>query len=298
MKRILLSSVVALTILGGSLYAETEKVSGIKSEEVSNKALKSAKDSANAHRNDIKIIQEAVDAVKLTQDVIIQLNKKEKETAIKTLEKAIGKLEVVLSSPKAPALIPLSTNVVVSEFGKGPRDAENAIITATALLEKGKVQAAREIVIGLKDEIDFITINLPLASYPSALKLAAKFLHEDKVDEAKKVLIGALNTFVEVTMVTPIGMIEAQSLIEASKNVAKKDKKLALSHLEEAKKALKKSEVLGYVSESDTTYRILNDSINAIEKEIKGKNETEKLFEELIQKLKEFKDSAIKSITK
>ncbi len=299
MKKVILSSIVAISLVGGSLAAaETNTTAKQTSKEVSTKALKVAKDKANAHKGDVKVVQEAVDAVKLTQDVVVLLNKNEKEKAIKTLEKAIGKLEVVLSNPKAPALIPLNANVIVKEFTKGPREAENLIITATALLEKGKVQAARRIVVGLVDEIDFVTVNLPLASYPAALKLAAKFLHENKVTEAKRVLLAALNTFVEVDVVTPIGIIEAQSLIEAASKIAKKDKKLALSHLEEAKRALKKSEVLGYVSDSDTTYKMLNDAINAIEKEIRGKNEAAKLFDELIAKLKEFKEKAVKSITK
>ena len=310
MKRVILSSIVAMGLFGAPILADEAKTPAqapaqaqtktakVTSKEVSSNALKSAKSSANAQKGDIKVIKEAVDAVKLTQEVLVQLDKKEKDKAIKTLESAIGKLEVVLTNPKAPALIPLSANVVVSEFAGSPRDAENAIITSTALLEKHKVQAARAIVVGLRDEIDFVTVNLPLASYPSALKLASKFLHEDKIDRAKKVLLTALNTFVEVNVVTPIGIIEAQSLIQTASQIAKKDKTLALSHLEEAKRALKKSEVLGYVSDSDTTYKMLNDAINAIEKEIRGKNEAKKLFDELIEKLKEFKDKAVKSITK
>jgi tetratricopeptide (TPR) repeat protein len=298
MKKIILSSLVAVALTGSLFATEANATAAASSKAVSTKALKSAKESANAKKGDIKIIQEAVDAVNLTKEVVALLAKKEKDKAIKTLEKAIGKLEVVLSNPKAPALIPLSANVVVSEFAGTPSDAENAIITATALLEKRKVQAARTIVVGLRDEIDFVTINLPLASYPAALKLAAKFLHENKVPEAQKVLLTALNTFVEVDVVTPIGIIEAQSLIQAAKEVAKKDKKLALSHLEAAKRALKKSEVLGYVSDSDTTYKMLNDAINEIEKEIRGKNEAGKLFDELIEKIKEFKEKAVKSITK
>jgi|GEM_PF-462349 len=317
MKKVILSSIVAVALSGTLLADETKtqapapakteattqapapaKASNATSKEVSSNALNSAKSDATAQKGEIKVIQEAVDAVKLTQEVVILLDKNDKENAVKSLEKAIGKLEVVLSNPKAPALIPLSANVVVSEFAGSAMDAENAIITATALLEKHKVQAARAIVVGLRDEIDFVTVNLPLASYPAALKLAAKFLHEDKVVEAKKVLLTALNTFVEVNVVTPIGIIEAQSLIQAASKVAKNDKDLALSHLEAAKRALKKSEVLGYVSTSDTTYKMLSDAINEIEKEIRGKNEAGKLFDELIEKIKEFKEKAVKSITK
>jgi hypothetical protein len=261
-------------------------------------AVKHGKANAAAKRDDVKVVQEAVDAVALTQEVLIALDRNKKEEAIKKLEKAIGKLEVVMSNPKAPALIPLSASVVVSEFPGSAYDVENAVITSIALLQHKRVQDARLIVQALKDEIDFVTVNLPLASYPAALKLAAKFLHEDKTAEAKAVIATALNTFVEVDVVTPIGILQAQELIDAASKVAKQDKKLALAHLAAAKAALKKAEALGYTSRSDTTYQMLNDAITAIEKEVRGKNKAEKLFEDLIAKLKEFKEKAVKSISK
>jgi len=43
---------------------------------------------------------------------------------------------------------------------------------------------------------------------------------------------------------------------------------------------------------------MLNDAISNIQKEIKGKNEAEKLFEDLIEKLKEFKEKALKTVKK
>ena len=293
MKKVLLSSLVALALLSGASYAN--ETNAQKSKAVSAKAISHAK--LEAQNSAVKVVKEAVESVKLTQEVLFAINANKKDEAIKKLEKAIGKLEVLMSNPKTPALIPLSSSVVVSEFAGSVRDAENAIISSIALLQNRRVQDARVIVQTLKDEIDFVTLNLPLASYPSALKLAAKYLHDNKLNSAREVLASALNTFVEVDVVTPIGILEAQDLIVAASKVAKSDKKLALSHLEAAKMALKRSEVLGYTSTSDTTYKMLKDEIIKIEKEIKGKNEAEKLFEDLINKIKEFKDKAIKSIT-
>jgi len=304
MKKVLLSSVVALALLGGGLNAAEAKAEAAKapaaqsSQSVKAGAVQHGKANAAAKRDDVKVVQEAVDAVALTQEVLIALDRNKKDEAIKKLEKAIGKLEVVMSDPKAPALIPLNASVVVSEFPGSAYDVENAVITSIALLQHKRVQDARLIVQGLKDEIDLVTINLPLASYPAALKLAAKFLHEDKVAQAKAVIATALNTFVEVDVVTPIGILQAQELIDAASKVAKQDKKLALAHLAAAKAALKKAEALGYTSRSDTTYQMLDDAITAIEKEVRGKNKAEKLFEDLIAKLKEFKEKAVKSISK
>lgn len=296
MKKVFLSSVVALALLGSGLQAAEKKAADSKT--VAAQAIQHAKSNALTAKGDVKIVKEAVEAVKLTQQVLIELKQKKKDAAIKTLEKAIGKMEVVMSNPKAPALIPLNASVVVSTFAGTAYDVQNAVITSIALLQNHRVQDARMIVQTLKDEIDLITINMPLASYPAALKLAAKFLHENKIDQARQVLATALNTFVEVDMVTPLGILEAQDLITAASQAAKTDKKLALAHLEAAKAELKKAEALGYTSTSDTTYKMLNDEINKIEKEIRGANKSEGLFKELIEKLKDFADKAVKSIHK
>lgn len=304
MRNLLLSSVAALALLGGGLSAAETKasvpdaqiVSNDSSQNVKNAAVRNAQKQASAQKADVKIVEEAVEAVSLTQETLSLLGQDKKDDAVKTLEKAIGKMEVVLSHPNAPALLPLDASVVVNEFSGTAHDAENAVITAIALLEKSRVQDARLIIEPLKDEIDVITINMPLASYPAALKLAAKYLHEEKADEAKKVLAAALGTFVEVDIVTPLGIVEAQDLIAAAKDVAKTDKKLALAHLDAASEALKKAKALGYTSTSNTTYKVLNEAIEKVQKEIKGKNEAEKLFEELMSKLKEFKEKTVKTL--
>jgi len=290
MKKLFLSSLVAISLLGTQAIALDANAS---SSAVSKSAIVKGKKVANAKKDDLKIVKEAVESIKLVGDVLVQLNQNKKDEAIKTLEKAIGKIEVVLSNPKAPALLPIDSRVIVQEFAGSAYDVQTAVITAEALLNKKRVQDARAIITHLVDEIDFTTINLPLATYPVALKEAAKYLHDNKIEQAKAVLAHTLSTFVNVTTVTPIGILEAQSLIAAASKIAKTDKELALSHLAAAKEALKKSEALGYTSRSDTTYKMLNDAISKIEKEIKGKNKAEKLFEDLIAKLKEFKEKAL-----
>ncbi len=295
MKRGFISAITALMLVGSTVVAQ-EIAKTNKS--ISNQAIANTTQNLTKQKNSIKVVQEAVDAVALSQQVLVELNANQKDKAIKTLEKAIGKLEVVMSAPNAPALIPIAARVEVSEFLGTPYDVENAVITSTALLRSRHIQEARVIVEKLKDEIDLITVNLPLASYPAALKLAAKYLHEDKIDKAKVVIANALHTFVEVDVITPIGIIQAQQFVQEASKIAKSDKKRAMEYLQAAKMALKKSEALGYTSRSDTTYKMLQDAISNITKEIKGKNESTKLFEELIEKLKEFKDKAIGSITK
>ncbi len=295
MKKTFLSSLVAISLLGTNAFALDAKAS---TKDVTASAITKAKKDANTKKDDIKVVKEAVESIKSVTNVLVALNKKDTNKAKKELENAIGKIEVVLSNPKAPALIPVDSKVVVQEFVGTAYDAQNAVITTVAMLDNKRVQDARHILSALVDEIDVSTTNLPLATYPVALKQAAKYLQLGKTEEAKKVLLATLNTFVTVTDVTPIGILEAQTLIDAASKIAKTDKKLALSHLEQAKAELKKDEALGYTSSSDTTYKVLNDAISNVEKEIKGKNKAEKLFEDLKAKLKEFKEKALKTFKK
>lgn len=291
MKRLLVSFVAAGLLVSGAFASAQTKAE-------SNKAIAQAKAKVQKEQKELRIVKEAVEAVALTNKVLAELDKGDKDQAIKDLEKAIGKLEVVLSAPKAPALIPIDSAIEVVDYPGKIEDIKAAIISAKALLAENKIQEARRILDTLRSEIVLRIINLPLASYPAALKLAAKFLHEDRVDEAKNVLNQALATFVEVDVITPIPLLQAIHLVEVAKEKAKSDKKAALELLAQAKYDLKKAEALGYTSDSDTTYKMLSDLIAKIEKEVKGKNKAEKLFEELIAKLKEFKEKAIKTLNK
>ena len=288
----LLVSLAAASLLVSGVFAST----ATKAE--SNKAVAEAKAKVQKEQKELKIVKEAVEAVALTQKVLVELDKGKTDQAIKDLEKAIGKLEVVLSAPNAPALIPIDSSIEVVDLPGTLEDIKTAIITAKALLKENKIQQARLILDTLRSEIVLKVINLPLASYPAALKLAAKFLHENRLNEAKAVLHDALATFVEVDMITPIPLLQAIHLVEVAQSVAKKDKKKALDMLEAAKLALKRAEALGYTSDSDITYKALEEMIQKVEKEVKGKNEAEKLFEELLNKLKEFKEKAIKTLNK
>jgi len=291
MKKIVISTVAALMLLSSNVIASEA------SKAASSEAVSKAKIEAQKRKGDVKIIQEAVEAVALTHKVLLAIEEGKKDKAIKEIEKAIGKLEVVISAPNAPALIPIDSSVEAIEFPGSIKDIEIALISVKALLKNNKIQEARRLLNTLRSEISIKVINLPLASYPAALKLAAKFLHEDRLDEAKNVLNQALLTFVETEIITPIPLLKAEFLISEAKTLAKKDNKKALEYLKEAKFNLKKAETLGYTSESDTTYKNLEESIEEIEKEVRGKSEARKLFEELLEKLKEFKEKATKSFS-
>lgn len=262
------------------------------SDQVGANAVKSAK--AEAKETQIEVVKEAVDALVLTHRVLNDLDSNKQDEAIKDLEKAIGKLEVVLANKQTPAMLPIDSSIVAVEFAGDLKSIEKTTKEVRDLLNKSEIQAARRLLDTLQSEIDVVTVNLPLASYPQALKLAAKYLHENKPEEARDVLEMALNTIVRTEIIIPIPLLKAEALVNEAKKIAATDKEQALKHLQAATTELKTAEALGYTSSSDTTYKALNESIESIEKEVKGKNKAEKLFDELKAKLKEFKEKAVK----
>ena len=51
------------------------------------------------------------------------------------------------------------------------------------------------------------------------------------------------------------------------------------------KEELKRAELLGYTKKHEENYKLLNSEIEKIEKEIKGENKIEKLYEQLSKKI-------------
>ena len=286
MKKLALSTLLASLLLGGSLYANT----AIKSVKEVNKGAVN-KGAQNALASQKKLIAEAVNSLEFTNKALIALSKNDKDAAQKNIEKALGKLEVILAAKNAPKLLPIDSQVTMAEFVGSKKDVEMTVGTVEELLDHHKVQVARNLLNTLQSEIDVTVVNLPLATYPDALKLAAKYIHENKIAEAKNVLQLALNTFEKTTTVIPLPLLKATDLINVSASLSKNGKKEdALKYLAAAEDQLDVAEALGYVSHSSNTYKSLHEVIKHVRKEIKGKNKAEKLFDELKTKLKDFKD--------
>lgn len=291
MKKLLLSAIAASLLLSTGTVAKEQAAKNATVGEVNKIAIANAKADARDHQ--AKLVSEAIESLKYAQNAVIALEHKDSKKATESLEKALGKLEVILAAKDAPKLLPIDNIIRVQEFVGTASDVDRAIKAVKELLDEGKVQEARALMIPLVSEIDMTVVNLPLASYPDALKLAAKYIHDGQPDKAKEVLYIALSTFTQVTHIVPIPLLESTDLIAAAQRIAKENKELALKYLDAASDALDVAQKLGYVSESTTTYKMLHDQIKAVQKEIKGKNKAEKLFEELAEKLKEFKSKIV-----
>jgi ribonuclease HII len=291
MKKTLLSTLVASLIL--STFATADTNSTLTSKEVSTKATKNA--TKKADDNKVKLVQEALTSLNLSAKALKELNSNKKEDAKKDIELALGKLEAILSLKDTPKLLPIENRMVVKNFVGDAKSVDLALENVKKLMDNGKIQEAGELLFSLQSEIDLTVVSLPLVTYPDALKLASKYIIENKPNRAKEVLKGALNTFAEVKQIIPIPLINTVELVAIASDIAKDNREQALKHLTMANDELNKAEKLGYISRSTTTYKQLHELIEGVEKEVKGPNKAEKLFEELSIKLKEFKNKILSS---
>ena len=293
MKNIFISLLVS-SVLYSNLTAKDVNKLQITTNQTSKKAVKEAKQ--DAVNKQVKLVKEAIESLKLTSKALMDLNKKDTSSAKKDIERALGKLEVILTSKDAPKFLPIDSTISSVDFIGTKKDIKKNIKSVEKLLDDGQIQEARVLLDTLQSEIDITVVSLPLATYPNSLKLAAKYLNDNKIEEAKGVLDIALNTFNTTTHIIPLPLVKATSLIDKAEDLAKSNKKdIAIKYLDVAKDQLDIAKELGYVSKSDTSYEILHKSIKDIQKEIKGENKATKLFKKLKEKLKDFKDKIFSS---
>jgi hypothetical protein len=284
MKNILLSSLVASLLVTGCV-AQTVTLKNESVKKVNTTAVKHATEDARHKTNEVKLVQEAIDSLKYAHNALAALENNNKKEASKYLEKALGKLEVTLASKNVPKLLPVDSVIAVDEFIGSSETIENMVKLAKKLLDDDKVQAAKEILAPLKSEIGITVINLPLATYPDALKETAKLVHDNKVKDAKVILDTALNTLVKTETIIPIPLIKATDLIAAAS--IEKDIDKAKIYLDAAQEELKIAKSLGYVSKSDVSYKTLDDAIDELKSDIRSK-EVKTLFTNLQTKIKDF----------
>jgi len=283
----ILGSIIVAGLLVTNSFATDAKTNAISHKAVSKAEMK-------AENNNV-LVREAVLALKYTGEATIDLNKKNSKKALSLLKKAISELTVILNTPNAPYLLPVDMDVKASEYIGTVENISKQLTSAKVALSLNKIPVARNILNALKSEIDIHTVNIPLATYPNAIKLAIKYINKGKISEAKDILSMSLNTLVNTDTIIPIPILKAQELIKVASKSNKKD---ALKYLDEAKKQLKIAELLGYTSKSDTTYEILKKEINKIESKIRGNKNTDSIFEDLKQKLEEFKEKAVSILHK
>ena len=290
MKRTLaLSTLTAFLLLGTTAIqadsAKTENEGVAKSSHLIQKPQKKKNSVGKEIIEQNKLIkkgpEEVSNGLKQTLTAIKAIQKDDIEKAKQSLKEAHKSFETALKEDPKMKLIPIAGEMQVKQLESTPDQIKDAVKMAKEALDKNHLQEARAILAPLEDDIVVATQYIPMDLYPKAADLALKALEKNNKAAAANILIDGLSTFVTVRVVMPIPLIEAQELILDASKLDKSKKEEAKKLLDAAKVELEKATLLGYTDKHSDEYKELTKQIDAIQKEMKGKNVVEKLYDKL-----------------
>jgi YfdX protein len=232
--------------------------------------------------------REAILAIEETIRAVRALEANQATEALAAIERASGKLDILLARNPDTALIPVDAEVVVIDLA--PQDNDQIMDlggAASIAVDAMDFPDARSILRSLMSEIRTRTYNLPLATYPTALRDAARLLDQKKAREANAVLLTALGTLVATDRVQPIPLLLAGEAIAQAQIASEKDKTAAQNLVETARQQLDRSRYLGYAGK-DPEYKSLQTEIKNLEKQLKANQDGESVFAKLKEKLDRF----------
>jgi len=217
-----LSNLIATTIFVGFLNPNFAFAAAQTSEEKAKQTETSKRSEQKTTDKRKEIVSEAVSTLRETQDALKLLDDGKNKEALAAVERATGKLEIVLARDPKVSLVPIDVRVVTTNIYSSIDAIKKAKQDAEKALKEGRVQVARSLLSALASETVISTSNIPLATYPGALKKAAKLIDENKPGEAKEVLQTALDTLVITDVVVPLPIVGARIDLEKAEELAKK----------------------------------------------------------------------------
>ncbi|MGZ4957372.1 MAG: YfdX family protein [Methylobacter sp.] len=280
------------------VLADTEKKQSLSTLPNVDKSASATKRKILAEKEQ-KIVNEASEAMLGTQQALEALEKNDSKKALSILQTVSGKLDILLAKEPALALIPADIEIDAYDFEGDAKAVEKARDQADDFLEGGNLQGARQILSGLASEIRITTINIPLGSFPTAIKDAVALIDKGKANEAATVLSQVLNMLIKTTEIIPLPILRAEALLdEASAMEHKKDlskeksREDVLKLTDAAKENLKIGELLGYGDKDD--YKMLYTEIDDI-KEVLHSGKSAGTWEKIKNKLSELKNKVTQS---
>jgi hypothetical protein len=239
-----------------------------------------------------KIFADATAAIAETQKAMKALEEMKKDDALNALALATGKLELILARDPKLALAPMATEVVTHDLLANPDTIKLMIKEAQNFLDDGEIQEARAIVSNLASQVELRTTNIPLATYPAAIKALTPLIDSGKIEEAKDRLQAALNTLVITTdEVIPLPKHRAEQLLRLAQDLSEKKERTGKesedlsSYLKEARNQLKIAELLGYGDKK--AYKPMYDQLDEIEKKSAGGKSGTGWFDKIKKQLSE-----------
>ena len=228
-----------------------------------------------------KAPKEITDGIKNTTIALYALYHNDTKKAQEALEKATKSFDAALKENPKLKLVPIAEDIKVASVQAPIDELKEIINTSKKMLDKDRVQDVKALIAPLTDEMDIDVVSIPMELYPLATKTALEELKQGNKKAAFVTLVEGVNTMVNTRVTIALGLITAQDYVTEASKLDKNKKDEAIKLLNVAKYELEKARLLGYVTKHDKEYQSLQDQIEAIKKEIKGKNEVEKLYSKI-----------------
>ena len=238
-----------------------------------------------------ELVAEAVEALEQVNIAVAELALEDKDEALKALETATGKFEILLARDPELAFVPIDASVRTVDLVADLETIKTIKKAARKAIKEDRFQALRDELTSLASEIQVTTVEMPLATFPPAMKRAAALVEKDDLEGAKDILYTALNTLIIKEERMPLPILRAQAMIDQAKSDDASDedkKKEVLQLLENAEYQLILAEELGY-GERDEEYGELNKAIKELKKSVEDDGDSQGLFDSLKTKLSDFR---------
>lgn len=245
-----------------------------------------------------QLLKDAQSAIDESRKALEALDHDKKDDALAALANATGKLDLIVARDPKLALAPVGVATVVRDLYANPDTVKAAIKEASSDLSRGKVQEARTLLAGLASESELQVSNIPLATYPVAIKAIAPLIDAGKKDEAKSALQLALNTLVVQRFITPLPTTRAMVMLGDAEKLAGKtgrsseENKHLRELVEAARHQLEIGEILGYGARDD--YQPMYAMLDDIETKTSGGKSGPGIFDKINEALKKFPERLFK----
>ena len=277
---------------------ETQKAGAQKAEPKSGEAksveprVQSEIERTEAERR-ASLSRDAQSALEETRNALTALDRGDKNAALAALERASGKLDLVVSRDPKLAFAPVDIMTTIFDLYATPDTVKAVTKEVRDDLSNNQVQQARHLIADLASEADTHVVEIPLATYPAAIRAVAPLIDARKTEDAKAALQAALNTLVIETFVVPLPRVRAQALLQQAEQLATKsnrtqdDKQKVRSYIDATRTELKLAEALGYGTKDN--YKPLYAQLDDVQKKADNGQPGRGLFAKIQQSLKNFK---------
>ncbi len=203
------------------------------------------------------LMADATSAIQETQAALKDLDEGKTKEALAALERATGKLDVILARDPKLDLAPAGVGVATYDIQGGIDAVKDLRKQVVDSIDAGRLQEARRLLKNLASETVVSVTSIPLATYPDAIKAAVKFIDENKNENAKRVLQAALSTQVVTDTIIPLPVVRAEESLKTAETLAEKkdrnkeDNDRLKASMDEANRQLEFAQALGYGAKKD-----------------------------------------------